>query len=138
MIATARSELAHLYRHENRLDEALYLYHQTIISWQEQGHLSAVTHQLECFAYLSIALGQFNRAARLLGAAGQARQRLNALSTEPQELSDLEMAMTHLAEVMGQTERDTCLEAVLLVLEVKAPANVAFPLHVPQISQEIP
>ena len=147
MIATARSELAHLYRHENRLDEALYLYHQTIISWQEQGHLSAVTHQLECFAYLSIALGQFNRAARLLGAAGQARQRLNALSTEPQELSDLEMAMTHLAEVMGQTERDTCLaegaglsldEAVLLALEVKAPANVAFPLHVPQISQEIP
>ena len=55
--------------------------------------------------------------------------------------------MTHLAEVMGQTERDTCLaegaglsldEAVLLALEVKAPANVAFPLHVPQISQEIP
>jgi len=106
MVATVRSELAHLYRQENRLDEALALYRQTILSWQEQGHQSAVAHQLECFAYLAIAQRQSERAARLLGAAQGTRQRLNALSTEPQEIADLEEAMTQLAEMLGEEERD--------------------------------
>ena len=106
MVATARSELAHLYRHEKRLEDAMALYRQTILSWQEQGHLSAVAHQLECFAYLSIAWRQAQQAARLLGAAQHARQRLNALSTEPQEIADLEQAMTQLADEIGEEERD--------------------------------
>ena len=106
MVATVRSELAHLYRQEKRLDEAMALYRQTIISWQEQGPQSAVAHQLECFAYLAIAGGQFERAARLLGAAQQTRQQLNALSTEPQEIADFEGAMAQLAEALGEEARD--------------------------------
>lgn len=109
MVATAKSELAHLYRQERRLDEAVALYSQTILSWQEQGHQSAVAHQLECFAYLAIARGQSERAARLLGAAQHTRQRLNALSTEPQEIADLERAMKQLAEVIGDEARDKLL-----------------------------
>lgn len=38
LLATARSDLAHLYRQEGRQDEALAIYRQTIRSWQEQGH----------------------------------------------------------------------------------------------------
>ena len=144
MIATARSELAHLYRHENRLDEAMNLYRQTIISWQEQGHLPAVTHQLECFAYLAIESRQFERAARLLGAAQQARRRLNAFSTEPQEIAELEQALERLEEAMGASERDKVMlegtkmsldEAVLLALEEKFPENSAIPSPVSYIAQ---
>jgi len=125
MVATARSELAHLYRQENRLDEAETLYRQTIQSWQEQGHLSAVAHQLECFAYLAIAREQFQKAARLLGAAQQTRQRLNALSTEPQEIADFKQAMAQLATALNEEERDRIMkkgvqlsldEAVILAL----------------------
>jgi predicted ATPase len=106
MIATARSELAHLYRHQNRLDEAFNLYRQTIISWQEQGHLPAVTHQLECFAFISIAREQYEHAAHLIGAARQIRIRLNAFSTEAQEIAELEQAMESLADVLGEPMRD--------------------------------
>jgi len=146
MVATARSELAHLYRHENRLDEAMNLYRQTIISWQEQGHLPAVTHQLECFAYISITREQYEHATQLLGAARQARQRLNALSTEQQEIAELEQAIERLDEVMGASERDRQMtegarmsldEAVLLALEEVTPENRTIAPLVSQISPEI-
>ena len=98
--------MAHLYRHENRLDEALNLYRPTILSWQEQGHLPAVTHQLECFAYISIAREQYQHAAHLLGAARQIRIQLNAISTEAQEIAELEQAMESLADALGEEERE--------------------------------
>ena len=53
--ATTCSMLAHLYRNEGRLNKAMALYRQTILAWQEQGHQSAVAHQLECLAYIDIA-----------------------------------------------------------------------------------
>jgi predicted ATPase/class 3 adenylate cyclase len=128
MVATARSELAHLYRKEKRLDKAMSLYRQTILSWQEQGHQSAVAHQLECFAYLAIAWGQTERAARLLGAAQHARHQLNALSTEPQEIADFEQSLAQLTGALGEERRDKLMtdgakmsldEAVTLALEEK-------------------
>jgi ATP/maltotriose-dependent transcriptional regulator MalT len=106
MVATAQSELAHLYRQQGRLDEAEAIYRQTILSWQEQGHLSAVAHQLECFAFLMLAQNQYKTAARLLGAAHQARKQLNAISTEAQEIAELGQAMQSLANVMGEPIRD--------------------------------
>jgi tetratricopeptide (TPR) repeat protein len=96
MGATARSMLAHIYRNEGRLDEALAVYRQTILAWQEQGHQSAVAHQLECFAYIAIAGGRVERAAYLLGAAEQARERLNAHSTDLKEIDELAQAMSQL------------------------------------------
>jgi hypothetical protein len=67
----ARSELAHLERHEGHVAQALY--RQTIVAWEELGNQSAVAHQLECLAFLARAEGQVERAARLLGAAKAAR-----------------------------------------------------------------
>lgn len=106
MAVTARSMLAHIYRHEGRLDEAVALYHQTILAWQEQGHQSAVAHQLECFAYIAIAREHYEQGAQLLGAAKKARERLNAQSTDAQEITELEEAMTQLEEEMGASNRD--------------------------------
>jgi predicted ATPase/class 3 adenylate cyclase len=130
LIATARSELAHLYRQVSRLDEAVALYRQTIPSWQEQGHLSAVAHQLECFAFIAIARDQHLHAAQMLGAAKTARARLNALSTEPDEIAELERAMEQLAGALGEKERDQAIaeggrmdldEAVYCALEAAVP-----------------
>jgi predicted ATPase/class 3 adenylate cyclase len=104
MAATSRSELAHLYRHEGRTDEAATIYRQTILSWQEQGHQAAVAHQLECFAYIAMTNEQFENAAQLLGAAQIARERTNSPSTDPQEIAEREQAMKRLEVEFGVKE----------------------------------
>ncbi len=125
MAVTARSMLAHIYRNEGKIDDAVSLYRQTILAWQEQGHQSAVAHQLECFAYIAIAEQQYETAAQLLGAANKARERLNAQSTDSQEIAELEQAMSQLEAEMGtsksnqkisQGERMSLDEAVALAL----------------------
>ena len=81
-----------------------------------------------CFAYLAIAWGQTERAARLLGAAQHARHQLNALSTEPQEIADFEQSLAQLTGALGEERRDKLMtdgakmsldEAVTLALEEK-------------------
>jgi predicted ATPase len=106
MAVTDRSMLAHLYRSEGRYDEALALYRQTILAWQEQGHQAAVAHQLECFAYIAIEYRRFEQAAKLLGAAHQARRRHNAYSTDLQEVNDLDLAMAQLVAKLGTDKRN--------------------------------
>ena len=106
MATNARSLLAHIYCNEGRINEALALYHQTILAWQEQGHQSAVAHQLECLAYIAILGQQYEHAAQLLGAAQNARERLNAHSTDLQEINELEQAMSQLEVELGANDRD--------------------------------
>ncbi|MGW8144440.1 MAG: hypothetical protein ACWGN2_08590, partial [Anaerolineales bacterium] len=110
LTATGRSELAHLYRQEGRLDEASAIYRQTILSWQEQGHQAAVAHQLECFAYIDIMRERFEYAAQLLGAAHIARERTNSPSTEQQEITEKEQAMRQLKAEIGAKELDRLIE----------------------------
>jgi predicted ATPase/class 3 adenylate cyclase len=110
LAATTRSMLAHIYRNEGRLNEALTLYHQTILAWQEQGHQSAVAHQLECFAYISIEEQRYEHAAPLLGAAQKARERLNAHSTDLQEIDELARAMSQLEVEMGTSEMERMIK----------------------------
>ncbi len=110
MAATTRSMLAHIYRNAGRLDEALDLYRQTILAWQEQGHQSAVAHQLECFAYIAISGQQYESAAQLLGAAEKARERLHARSTDLGEIEELERAMSQLQDEMGTSEMDRMIK----------------------------
>lgn len=104
LVASAQSDLAHVYRQQERLDEAGAIYRRTILSWQEQGHQAAVAHQLECFAYLAIAWGKMEQAARLLGAAQAARERLNAPSTDAKEIAELEQARSRLEAALGDRE----------------------------------
>ena len=126
LAATGRSELAHLYRREGRLEEAAAIYRQTILSWQEQGHQAAVAHQLECFAYLAILRERFADAAQLLGAAHIARERTNSPSSEQQEIDEQQQAMRQLEAELGANELDRSFnkgksmsldEAVVFALE---------------------
>jgi len=135
LVATGRSELAHLYRREGRLDEALAIYRSTILAWQEQGHQAAVAHQLECLAYIAITKDQFAYAAQLLGAAQFARQQLNSLSTDAQEISEKEQAVKQLEAEMGKNEFERFLnkgevmsldEAVAFALEENPDAMGSF------------
>jgi hypothetical protein len=71
----ARSELAHLERRQGHTKQALPLYHETILAWQDLGHRAAVAHQLECIAFIVEAEGNAQRAARLLGAAEALREK---------------------------------------------------------------
>ena len=89
-INRSRSRLAHVLRQSGQLAEAREYYRQTIVAWLEQGQLPAVAHQLECFAYLSIAEDQHEHAARLLGRAQETRRQLDAPSIDPRETVELQ------------------------------------------------
>jgi tetratricopeptide (TPR) repeat protein len=102
----SNSDLAHLFRRSGNVQEALPLYRETIQGWQEEGSLPALAHQLECFAYMAIASGNHEHAARLLGRAHATREELNTHSTDPFEVAELEQAMEQLAGAMGEDKRD--------------------------------
>jgi non-specific serine/threonine protein kinase len=108
---TAISELGHVARQMGDFELAEGYYRQSIVGWQELGHLAAVAHQVECFAYISLERGQYERAARLLGAAGYAREKADMLSSIPHEIADLDQAMKRLDEGMGEEERDRAVAA---------------------------
>jgi predicted ATPase len=74
---TCRSELGHLSRKQGLVSEAMKMYRETILSFQEIGQHAAVAHELECIAFIARAQGQCERAVRLLGAAESLRERLN-------------------------------------------------------------
>jgi predicted ATPase/class 3 adenylate cyclase len=113
-----QSAMAHLLRRERQFEEAEAFYSQSIVGWQELGHRSAVAHQLECLAYIAIARDEFGRAARLLGAAGAARERLDARSDDPQEIAEQARAMEQLGAAMGVKLRDEAVaEGRLLPLD---------------------
>jgi predicted ATPase/class 3 adenylate cyclase len=110
LVASARSDLAHLYRQEGRSDEAMDIYRQTILSWQEQGHQAAVAHQLECFAYLAIRRENYEFAAQLLGAAEKARERTNSPSTDLQEIAEKEQALRQFEVAIGMHALDRLIQ----------------------------
>jgi hypothetical protein len=105
-MVVGQSAMAHLLRQQGQFVEAEAYYRQSIVGWLELGHRPAVAHQLECLAYIAIAQGDFHRAAMLLGTAVKTRQRLDALSKDPQEIAELARALEQLAEAMGEQERD--------------------------------
>jgi predicted ATPase len=70
----SRSELAHTRRRAGQLDEAMAMYRISIHGWVRSGNRGAVGHQLENVAFVLIARGENDRAARLLGAAAALRE----------------------------------------------------------------
>jgi hypothetical protein len=84
---TVKSTMAHFLRETGNLTEALAVYRETIITYQELGHRGAIAHQLECFAFIAIAQKQGEWAVKLLGAAEALREISNSLMT-PQERSE--------------------------------------------------
>ena len=80
-VLVIRSELAHALRRAGVWDEAEVEYCRTVSEWQRGGNRGAIANQLECFAFLALARGRDNRAARLLGAAEALREVANAPMT---------------------------------------------------------
>jgi non-specific serine/threonine protein kinase len=70
----SRSETGHAYRKSGDLDKAFAIYSETILNWQDLGNRGAVANQLECFSFIAVENGQWDRAARLLGAAEVLRE----------------------------------------------------------------
>jgi predicted ATPase/class 3 adenylate cyclase len=70
----ARSDSGHVYRNMGDLDKAIEIYTETILIWQDLGHRGAVANQLECFGFIAVEVGQWERAAKLLGAAEALRE----------------------------------------------------------------
>jgi tetratricopeptide (TPR) repeat protein len=62
-----RSELAHTLRRQGKWDQALPLYRETILYFQDMGHEPAVANQLECFAYIAIAQKEPEKAGLVIG-----------------------------------------------------------------------
>jgi predicted ATPase len=71
-----QSEFGHMERYEGNIDQAEQVYRETILVWQKIGHRAAVANQLEFFAFIALAHGQDERAARLLGAAEALREKI--------------------------------------------------------------
>jgi tetratricopeptide (TPR) repeat protein len=70
----ARSELAHTARRSGDLDGAMEQYRVSIHGWVRSGNRGAVAHQLENVAFVLVARGSPEDAARLLGAASALRE----------------------------------------------------------------
>jgi predicted ATPase/class 3 adenylate cyclase len=70
----ARSELAHTSRRSGDLDSAMEQYRVSIHGWVRSGNRGAVAHQLENVAFVLVARGSTEDAARLLGAAAALRE----------------------------------------------------------------
>lgn len=96
-----KSEEAHVLRQSGNMEEALPIYHETILRWHELGNPIAVAHQLECLAFIAIARRLDRHAAQLLGSAHQTRLKMEAVSTNPQEVAELEQAHDQLKGNFG-------------------------------------
>ena len=73
------------------------------MAWQHVGNRGAVANQLEAFAYIAVAKGEFIRAARLLGAAERLRETAGA-ALLPHERGELDPARDLLRAALGAAE----------------------------------
>jgi len=105
-----RSELAHTLRRQGKWQQALPLYRETILYFQDMGHEPAVANQLECFAYIAIAQQEPEKAGWLLGAAQAIRERTNNPMHLPWETADYERAMEQLGGMLGGAGRDAAVD----------------------------
>ena len=81
MALGVQSQRAHLERQLGNYPQAIELYHQSILAWQELGHRVSLAHEFECLAFIACTQSQLPRAVRLLGTAKSIRENLNAPMT---------------------------------------------------------
>ncbi len=107
--AIARSEMAHALRGQGKWAQALAIYKETIRFFQEMGHESAVANQLECIAYVALAMESPEAAAPLLGAGQAIRERTKNPIHLPWETADYDRAMRQLDEMLGSAGREAAV-----------------------------
>jgi predicted ATPase len=104
-----QSELGHIARQKSDFVKSLEIYRNTIRRWQELGSRAAIANQLECFAFLSLAQGQLQRAARLFGAAEDLREKIKTDMT-PHERLEYERSVAQLRSKLAEAELKTYWE----------------------------
>ena len=102
-IAMIKSEFAHALRYEGNYSQAVSAYQETLREWQRMGHRAAVAHQLESIAFITKALEQTERSARLLGAAEALRERIEIDMTS-QEREEYDKEVADLKSTMDEKE----------------------------------
>jgi predicted ATPase/class 3 adenylate cyclase len=70
-----KSNLAHLERQLGHYVSALTYYRETIVAFRDIAQTGAVSHQLECFAFIALAQDQGERALQLFAAANALREK---------------------------------------------------------------
>jgi predicted ATPase/class 3 adenylate cyclase len=105
----AHSEEAHMLRKLGENEQARRIYSKTIPFFSETTG-GATAHQLECFAFLDLEDREYERAARLLGAAQAIRSRNEGFRRFPKEQDEFDAARERLAREMGQVEFDRAFE----------------------------
>ena len=106
----ARSDLAHALRQGGRLDDAEATLRGTIHQWEHFGNRGAVANQLEAFAFIALARGNAERAARLLAAAVALREEASARRM-PNEVPDFDAAVAQLGSELEPATLETAWAA---------------------------
>lgn len=99
------SEMGHTLRQSGDLAGALEIYRRTILEWQDMGRRSALANQLECFAFIAVAQGQFPRAARHFGAAEMLRETMDG-DMSPEERKEYDAHVAALREALAPAAVD--------------------------------
>ncbi|HUG34016.1 MAG TPA: hypothetical protein VMJ90_04555, partial [Anaerolineales bacterium] len=100
VLYSSQSELAHVLREHGELAEPLATYRDLLPKWKDLGHRSAVTHELECIAYILIRKEEPVRAAMLLGAARVLREAIDSVMTQREQV-EYESEISTLREMLG-------------------------------------
>jgi tetratricopeptide (TPR) repeat protein len=106
----ARSDSGHAFRNRGDLDKAIEIYTETILIWQDLGHRGAVANQLECFAFIAVEVGQWERAAKLMGAAEALREAADTPMLI-HEQSEYDLHFARLKERADQEQVEAAWEA---------------------------
>ncbi len=96
-----KSWMAHMQRQEGNHQQAAAEYRKTILVWQKLGHRGAIAHQLESFAFVSVALQQAERAAQLFGAAEILREKIG-MPMDPEERVEYDSQVASLRTSMDE------------------------------------
>jgi len=97
------SELGHIARHTGEINQAKKIYTETLINWQDLGNRAAISHQLECFAFLAIAEEEPSRAIKLFGAAEAIREKIKSTMTN-YEQEEYSKALIRLHSMLTSAE----------------------------------
>jgi predicted ATPase/class 3 adenylate cyclase len=124
----ARSEIGHALRNLGKLDEAVEIYSETILVWQNLGNRGAMANQLECFGFIAIENGHWERSAQLLGAAEPLRE----ASDSPMLIYEQMEYEQYIARLKEQLERNQLEAAWEIGRQMEIEEVVRFALAVPK------
>ena len=124
----ARSGLAHLEQGQGNYEEALRLYQESLLVWQDWGLQAAVAHELEYMMLIAAAQGRAEHAVRLAGAAQKLRHQTGTGPTPDEQMEidkSLETVRSQLPSalynaLLAEGESMTMSEAISYALGLPA------------------